>query len=561
MTDISTSTEPSRLLSKRTLMFGLGILFLGAVGGYFYLRESISSMDPANPLRKKITVQTVFPAKQTLVRGLDLPGTVQASSQAEIYSKVSGYLRRMKRDVDALTVARFLLTIPTVFGMGDANQPTMLLAMQATVLETAPEIDIGSPIFANELLVEIDAPDLVQEIFQKQSLLQQTLAEVEQARSNVTTAEAAVTSAKAQIVQAQAEIRRSESEREFRNKEIERLKTLVFDKVINPEILDEKQNQVNAAKALVEVNQAKLQVSQADWALISSKLTAAQADLKIRESKVKIAEGDLRKARIMADFAVIRAPFAGVLTSRQVDQGDFVQNSSSGQTRRLMTVASIDQVKVVFQVPEKECPWIRLGIPATVRLDSKKAEDFAGRISRMSYSLDPHTRTMQVEIDLPNANRKLLPGMYVQVSVLLEKTDGAFVVPASAVYTKKRENYIFSVSKEGVVKREIVRVNFDDGKMMEVIKLQDGNELPLTSNDELIVNLKSDLADGQKVRVNRPTASLSRMNHENPPLVLALSRHDAAGAVRMPPSCTAAIDRAPCAVRRMLGRSGESLET
>src|SRR5262249_62395114 len=103
---------------------------------------------------------------------------------------------------------------------------------------------------------------------------------------------------------------------------------------------------------------------------------------------------------ILADYSHVYAPFDGVITYRGVDEGDFVQNATSGQARLLMTVTAMDRVKVVLQVPEREAPWVQTGAEATVTLDARTSWHLQGQVARTAHLLDPHTRTLQVEIDL-----------------------------------------------------------------------------------------------------------------------------------------------------------------
>jgi Barrel-sandwich domain of CusB or HlyD membrane-fusion len=175
-----------------------------------------------------------------------------------------------------------------------------------------------------------------------------------------------------------------------------------------------------------------------------------------------------------------------------------VQNSTTGQTRRLMVVAAVDQVKVSLQVPDRDCPWIRVGAAAKVTLEAQN-RTLDGRITRSSNALDPQTRTMQVEIDLDNADRQLRPGDYVQVRIVLQKLDNASVVPVSAVYTRKNSTYLL-LADGGVVRRQPARIRYDDGREMVVVKVQGDLEVPVDAADELIVSTKGEIAEGQRVK-------------------------------------------------------------
>ena len=109
---------------------------------------------------------------------------------------------------------------------------------------------------------------------------------------------------------------------------------------------------------------------------------------------------------------------------------------------------------------------------------------------------------MQVEIDLDNRDRKLMPGMYGNARLLLQKRENAYAIPCSALYSKKGVNYILLVS-QGAVRRQPVRIRYDDGREMEVVKLLKGREVPLDGTEELVVGNKAELREGQAVTTNR----------------------------------------------------------
>jgi RND family efflux transporter MFP subunit len=215
-----------------------------------------------------------------------------------------------------------------------------------------------------------------------------------------------------------------------------------------------------------------------------------------------VARDELERARILAGFTQIRAPFDGVITYRGVDEGDFVQNASTGQPRPLMTIAAIDRVKLVLQLPEREAIWIEIGAEATVEVDARANWRGKGRVARLGPTLDHLTRTRQVEIDLDNKDRRLMPGMYGQSTVTLQRIENAQAIPATAVFSRRGQNSIIEVVN-GVARRQPVRIRFDDGKELEVVKLQDDREIPLEGTEELVVSNKGEIADGQFVLASR----------------------------------------------------------
>ncbi|GEM_PF-6375677 len=443
-------------------------------------------------------MNTVRPRRKTLVRTLEQIGTIRPWAQAELYAKASGYLQTIRR-VPTPALAADLAAQPTL-GLAPPVVAAARLATMAHVrLRAAPQIDIGSPVTAGEILLEIASPERHQEIIEKETLVQQREAELHAARTALATFEGAIQVARAQKTQAQAEVRRYAAEYNFRSKEWSRLKELAQSKTIIQEIADEKESQVGAALAAWESSQAKVQTAQAEFTVVSSKLTTAQADIKVKETLVQIAKDALRLAVVLADYSRIYAPFDGVITFRGVDEGDFVQNATSGQSRRLMTVTTLEKVKVILQVPEHDAPWVQVGTEAALVVDARTGGQVRGRVARITNVLDPQTRTMHAEIDLENRDRRLLPGMYGKLILILQRIPNAQAIPATAVDSRKGENFVIQV-QSGIAHRQKVRIRYDDGKEMEVFKVMGAKEVAFDGSEELIVSNKGEIAEGQRVK-------------------------------------------------------------
>ncbi len=513
ITDPGPATEPPGrfFLGLGRLLSGLALGVCGFLLGLYIGRGTAASEDDPSEIddpdlvpvktAKVINVNTMLPRQKNLVRYLDQPGTIQAYAQAEIFSKASGYLKRIKRDFQARQAAEVASHVLACATGGPLPAQVQFAVRTHATLDRAPQIDIGSRVKEGDVLIDIDAPELYQDIVQKESLWRQSLAEVKLSRTNIATAEAALKGAKFQVKQVEAEIKKYASEKMLRQQELVRLKGLVADGTVAPAFVEEKINEVNAAEAALEASQAKVQVIQAEVAIFSSKLDTARADLSVKESRVRVAEEEMRRAQILAEDARIRAPFDGIVTARKVDEGDFVQNSSRGQSKLLMTVSAIDKVKIVLQVPEKDSGLIDLGVPATIVVDARSQTAVVGRVARHSHALDPNSRTLQAEIDLENRDLKLRPGNYAQMKLALQKIDNAQALRVSAVHTRKGKSYILLVSK-GMVRRQPVRIRYDDGQEMEVVKLIGHREVPLDGTEEVVLQ-KGDLRDGQRVKCKR----------------------------------------------------------
>jgi RND family efflux transporter MFP subunit len=263
---------------------------------------------------------------------LVVPATIQAFYSADLYAKESGYISEVNAD-------------------------------------------IGLQVKKNQVLAEIDDPELQQQFLHARAATQQ--------------AGAALEVAKRRLVGLQAD-------RNFQQVTLKRWERLFTGKAVTGQQLDEQ-------RAKEGVAAANLGVGQADVALAEANLQAATADL--------------QRAQTLLEYTKINAPFDGVITRRLVNPGDLVQAATANRPAApLFTCQKIDVVRVVVDVPEANAPAIRPGWPAEVRIYGPTGQNIRASVTRAASALDPETRTMRIELDLANPDEKLLPGMYAQVA-------------------------------------------------------------------------------------------------------------------------------------------------
>ncbi len=490
----------------------LGVIGIAAGAGYYFgserllkfFKKSDATPGHVEPNRSAtISVNTVRPMRKTLLRQVEQAGSILPRAQAELYAKVPGYLKHIQREFSPAVVGQLFLSRATGAAAGGYLSPASLvsggLGFLRRVGHDAPQIDIGSVVREGEVLMVLDVPELNSDEAQKQAVLRQRQAELLQARALLATFEAGLEASKAKQQSAAADLHRTEAECEYREGELRRMQSLVKDRTVTEDLVAEKTNQRNAARAACEAAQAKVDAEKAEYSVASSKFAAARADVTVKEALVDVARQDLERARVLAEYTLIRAPFDGVVTERTVDEGDFVQNASSGQSRSLMTVTAVDHVKVALQIPEKEAAWTSVGAEAVVRLDAREHWQAVGRISRVSHALDQQARTMRIELDLDNTEHKLMPGMYGRVTLVLQRIENALAIPATAVFSRRGENYIV-LAEGGVARRVPVHIRFDNGEELDVYKMIDGKEVPLDGREELIVSNKGEIGDGQLIK-------------------------------------------------------------
>jgi RND family efflux transporter MFP subunit len=219
---------------------------------------------------------------------------------------------------------------------------------------------------------------------------------------------AGVQQAKAALEVAQRQLVGLQADSALQLLTLRRQKELFAGKAATPQTLDE-------AKAKEQASEANVETGQANVALAQANLQAAEAES--------------RRLQALLDYTKIVAPFTGVVTRRLVNLGDLVQAATATRTTSLFTLQRLDTVRVLAEVPEANADEIRPGWPATVKLYANLERVVPGAVTRMASALDPASRTMTVEIDLPNPGEAMLPGMYAEVT---------FGPAASAVHASKQ---------------------------------------------------------------------------------------------------------------------------
>ncbi len=220
----------------------------------------------------------------------------------------------------------------------------------------------------------------------------------------------------------------------------------------------------------------------------------AAAEVTLVHSRIDNARARLGKLKTLMEYTKITAPFEGIVTERFVDPGALIQaaTTASVNVSPVVTVQRVDMVRVFIDVPEPEVPAVDRGDPATLALSALPEKKFAGTVTRFASALHPSTRTMKVEIDFPNPDGLLRPGMYGSLTLNLETHSEALTLPAPALVTEKGKTFVYIV-EDGKARRVEVMTGIDDGIRVEIVKGLQGNEA-------VIVAGASAVSDGGAVR-------------------------------------------------------------
>jgi RND family efflux transporter MFP subunit len=222
----------------------------------------------------------------------------------------------------------------------------------------------------------------------------------------------------------------------------------------------------------------------------------AMSDLQSKKALVDASLANVRRLQQLKDFQKIYAPFDGVITVRSTDIGHLVQAGDSTTTRELFHMAAIGKLRVYASVPEVYSSTVKSGAKVTLTLDSFPGETFTGTIVRNSDSIDPATRTLNVEIDVDNPTGRLLPGAYAFVHLKIPANSGSVTVPSNTLLFRA-EGLRVGVVRDGHVVLTPITIGHDYGSTVEVVS-------GLSPDDAVIVDPSDSLADGAAVQSQGP---------------------------------------------------------
>jgi membrane fusion protein (multidrug efflux system) len=204
------------------------------------------------------------------------------------------------------------------------------------------------------------------------------------------------------------------------------------------------------------------------------------------------AKATLEQLEAMQAYEEIRAPFAGVVTERNVDPGTLVPQSTAAAGTPLFTMATLAPVRVYADVPQTVATTVRLGDPAVITVAEYPGREFAGTVTRRADALQPQTRTMRIEIDVPNDDTALYPGMYAHVALTVARRGGTPQVPDDALVFRDGKVYVPLV-RDGRLHLAEVALGYDDGRMVEVTS-------GVAPDDLIAVNVGQAARDGEPVQ-------------------------------------------------------------
>jgi RND family efflux transporter MFP subunit len=351
----------------------------------------------ADPLVNVAVVQRSS-SKSELV----LPGSIQAVTEAPILARASGYIAKRYAD-------------------------------------------IGDRVKEGDLLAEIEAPELVQQVRQAKAGLDQASSGLEQATAN---------------------LQQGKTNADMARITAERWGSLVQKGAVARQDADTYQSQYDAQRSNVQ---------------------ALEKAVNVAKSNVNVAEANLGRLTEMQGYLKVRAPFAGVITLRNVDTGALVNDGSTLMFR----IAQTERLRTYVNVPQADATSVHVGQAANLKIPDLPSKSFIGTVTRTANSLDPSTRTLLAEVQVPNESGQLLPGMYAEVNFTTPRAEPPLVIRGDTLVVRADGPQVAILGPGERVHFQHVQLGRDYGDRVEVLAgLEEGQRLVINPGDSVRENTK-----------------------------------------------------------------------
>ena len=303
-------------------------------------------------------------------------------------------------------------------------------------------VDVGDRVKAGQLLAVLEIPELRDEVAQD---------------------EATVRRSREEINRAKADLERAESAHEIAHLASTRLAGVLKSRpnLVAQQDLDDAAGRDRMAEAQV---------------------ATAKAGLAAAEEQLAVATAAASKTKTLFEYARITAPFAGVVTHRYADTGAMIQAGTSSQTQAMPVVrlSQDDLLRLAIAVPESAVARVRVGEPVEVRVEAV-GRTFPGTVARSAARVNPETRTMDTEVDVPNRDLTLVPGMYAYASLALERANGVVAVPIQALDRGEDKTTVLTV-RDGTVERREVKLGLESADRVEIVAGLEPDALVVVGN-------------------------------------------------------------------------------
>ena len=408
-----------------------------------------SEQMPPPPPRKRILVFVLVPVLALLGLGGYLHWRTYADA-AETKLDQENFVPQVRTAVAQKLDTPVDLILPGQTEAFDAAN----LYPRATGYIAERRVDIGSRVHEDDLLVRIEAPDLDQQLAQAQAQLGQN--------------QAAVLRAQAQVQSAQANTKLANV-------------TKYRETTLADQGWETKQNADNAT---------------ANFSVQTAGIANAEAGVAVALANLKAQQASIDRLQALTAFEQVKAPFDGVITARNVDTGDLLTQDSLGGNP-MFSIVRDDVLRIVVNVPQSSAIGIHDEVEAQVTVPEMPGRIFKGRVARSAVALQSSSRSMRTEVDVPNPDHVLRPGLFVDVTFSIPRQTPAVVVPDAALVFNASGLQVATVGADDAIHFQKVTIYRDFGT---TAKLRAG----LAGGENLVLSPPAELADGSKVQVANP---------------------------------------------------------
>jgi RND family efflux transporter MFP subunit len=395
--------------SRRTLwllaLVLAALIIAGFITGYIprHRREGILEAEANAEAQAQPTVTVVNVERSPGSSSLVLPGSIQPVTEAPVLARASGYIKR-----------RY--------------------------------VDIGDRVKAGQLLAEIEAPELDQQVQQAKAARAQSDSALEQSNAN---------------------LQQGQANEQLAKVTAQRWNNLVLKGVVSRQENDTYQAQYAAQQASVQ---------------------ALEKAVAAAKSNVLASQANLARLSQLQGYKSVVAPFAGVITLRNVDVGALVSEANTLMFR----IAQTDRLRTYVNVPQSDAVSVHTGQVARLIIADLGGRQFSGTVTRTANALDPSTRTLLTEVQVPNSDGALLPGMYAQVDLTASHKSPSLLIPGDTLVVRDAKNQVAVVGPDSVVHFQPLQLGRDFGDKIEVLS-------GLAAGQQIVVNPGDTVREGVKV--------------------------------------------------------------
>ena len=383
------------------------------------------------------------------------PGTVQSYETTPIFARIAGYVKKY-----------------------NAN--------------------IGDRVKANDVLVEMWVPDVVEQHQQRAAMARLAAVNIRVAESSRKSSAAMLETSKAQVAIAEAGVKRAQAEYDRWDSEYRRTTGLVQGRVLDQQVRDETYRQLESAGAQRDQAAANVRMATASVDRYAADLEKAGVDIESARAQLEVNQSEERLAQVMLEYGTIRAPYDGMITQRNTNPGDYIQPGGNGNNVPLFVLEQVDPVRIFVGVPELSSGYIRPGDTAILRLQALPGRAIEGKVVRSGFALNPTSRTLQTEIDVANPEGLLRPSMYVTASITIDRPN-VFALPSQAIRYEGQRAITYRVV-DGKARRTLIQVGPSTDAFTEVIQRQDPdhpeNWLSFDGSEVMLVGNFDSVQDG-----------------------------------------------------------------